>query len=101
MDGSNKMALRMDASKDPTGGIILRNSKPPPNEYRIEYKLIKLDFGGKHNGKINTDGEMNGYTPGASSNTDFACDFLSTNHSCTNLHNIKWFSRTMWLFIFT
>ena len=26
---------------------------------------------------------------------NFACDFLSRNYSCTNLLNIKWFSRTM------
>ena len=35
---------------------------------------------------------------GAVSNTNFSCDFLSKNHSCTNLlSNIKWFSRTMGL----
>ena len=38
---------------------------------------------------------------GAAGNTNFACDFLSKNYSCTNLHYIKEFSRTMGLFNFT
>jgi len=63
MEGSDKMALRMDASKDHTGGVILRNTKPLPDEYRIEYKLMALDFGGKRNGRIDYDGKINGYAP--------------------------------------
>ena len=63
MDGTDKMALKMDASKDHTGGVILRNTKPLPDEYRIEYKLMTLDFGGKRKGEIEYDGKINGYTP--------------------------------------
>ena len=38
---------------------------------------------------------------GAAGNTNFACDFLSKNYSCTNLLEIKWFSGTMGLFNIT
>ncbi|KAL3925087.1 MAG: hypothetical protein SGILL_000643, partial [Bacillariaceae sp.] len=57
----NKRALRLDASEDHTGGVILRNTKPLPDEYRIEYKLMTFDFGGKRQGNIDYDGKINGY----------------------------------------
>mmetsp|Transcript_26756 Transcript_26756/g.37727 ORF Transcript_26756/g.37727 Transcript_26756/m.37727 type:complete len:583 (+) Transcript_26756:85-1833(+) len=46
---------------DYTGGVIFRNTKPLPDEYRIEYKLKTVDFGGKRNGSIQYDGRTNGY----------------------------------------
>jgi len=47
---------------DHTGGVIFRNTRPLPAEYRIEYKLTTLDFGGKRNGTIEYDGRINGYS---------------------------------------
>jgi len=46
---------------DHTGGVIFRNTKPLPDEYRIEYKLKTVDFGGKRGGTIEYDGRINGY----------------------------------------
>jgi hypothetical protein len=57
----NKRALQLDASEDHTGGVIIRNTRPLPDEYRIEYKLMTMDFGGKRGGNIDYDGKINGY----------------------------------------
>ena len=46
---------------DHTGGVILRPSQQLPDNYRIEYKLKTIDFGGKRNGSIEYDGRVNGY----------------------------------------
>lgn len=45
------------------GGIIIRNTRPLPSRYRIEYTLRSLDFGGKRNGSWEYDGKVNGYDP--------------------------------------
>ena len=58
IDGSS--VLVMDVP-DHTGGAILRPTNPLPSEYRIEYKLKTIDFGGKRNGDIAYDGRINGY----------------------------------------
>lgn len=47
---------------DHTGGVLFRNTRPLPSEYRIEYKLMTLDFGGKRNGTLEYDGRINGYS---------------------------------------
>lgn len=47
---------------DHTGGVLLRNTRPLPQEYRIEYKLKTLDYGGKRNGTLEYDGRVNGYS---------------------------------------
>ena len=46
---------------DHTGGAILRSTHELPSQYRIEYKLKTLDFGGKRNGTIEYRGRVNGY----------------------------------------
>ena len=46
---------------DFTGGVILRNTRPLPDKYRIEYKLKTLDFGGKRNNTYEYDNKINGY----------------------------------------
>ena len=46
---------------DHTGGAIFRPTNKLPSEYRIEYKLKTIDFGGKRNGTIDYDGRHNGY----------------------------------------
>ncbi|GII27041.1 discoidin domain-containing protein [Planotetraspora mira] len=45
-----------------TGGAIFRPTNKLPEQYRIEYKLKTLDFGGKRNGTINYGGRINGYS---------------------------------------
>ncbi|MGI5240937.1 discoidin domain-containing protein [Dactylosporangium sp. CA-139066] len=45
-----------------TGGAIFRPTNRLPDQYRIEYKLKTLDFGGKRNGTINYNGKINGYS---------------------------------------
>ncbi|WP_394830067.1 discoidin domain-containing protein [Pendulispora rubella] len=58
--GSEKVAvLRVPES---TGGAIFRPTNRLPDQYRIEYKLKTLDFGGKRNGTIDYDGRTNGYS---------------------------------------
>ena len=47
---------------DHTGAAIFRSTKPLPSQYRIEYKLKTIDFGGKRNGSIEYDGRVNGYS---------------------------------------
>lgn len=45
-----------------TGGALIRNTKPLPRYYRIEYDLKAIDFGGKRNGTLSYDGRFNGYS---------------------------------------
>ena len=47
---------------DHTGGVVFRNTRPLPAEYRIEYKLTTLDFGGKRNGTLEYDNRINGFS---------------------------------------
>ena len=47
---------------DHTGGAIFRPTNKLPSQYRIEYKLKTIDFGGKRNGSIEYDGRVNGYS---------------------------------------
>ncbi|KAG7346947.1 hypothetical protein IV203_006016 [Nitzschia inconspicua] len=61
INSNNRRALQLDASEDHTSGVILRNTRPLPDEYRIEYKLMTFDFGGKKQGNIEYDGKINGY----------------------------------------
>jgi len=42
-------------------GIIVTNTEPLPAEYRIEYTLRTVDFGGKRDGSFDYDGKTNGY----------------------------------------
>ena len=58
---NGRQVLTMDVN-DHTGGAILRPTNPLPDEYRIEYKLFMLDFGGKRDGSIEYDGRINGYS---------------------------------------
>ena len=46
---------------DHTGGAIFRPTNKLPSQYRIEYKLKTIDFGGKRSGAIEYDGRINGY----------------------------------------
>ena len=46
---------------DHTGGIIFRPTAALPLHYRIEYKLMTIDFGGKRHGALEYDGRINGY----------------------------------------
>jgi hypothetical protein len=57
---NNRNVLTMKVP-DHTGGTVLRPTKALPAAYRIEYKLLMLDFGGKRNGSIAYDGRVNGY----------------------------------------
>lgn len=47
---------------DHTGGAIFRPTHKLPAEYRVEYRLKTIDFGGKRNGTIYYDGRENGYS---------------------------------------
>ncbi|RTL82446.1 MAG: hypothetical protein EKK29_16180 [Hyphomicrobiales bacterium] len=46
---------------DHHGGIIIRPTHPLPTQYRIEYSLVGLDFGGSRNGQWAYSGRVNGY----------------------------------------
>ena len=43
------------------GGLVIRNTRPLPPRYRIEYTLRTLDFGGKRAGSWTYGGKVNGY----------------------------------------
>ena len=47
---------------DHTGGAIFRSTRALPSQYRIEYKLTTIDFGGRRNGSLEYDGRVNGYS---------------------------------------
>jgi hypothetical protein len=44
-----------------TSGVVIRDTKPLPPEYKIEYTLDTINFGGKRNGTLRYDGKDNGY----------------------------------------
>lgn len=52
-------------------GLVLTSSKPLPKEYRVEYDLKAVDFGGKRNGKWKYDGKYNGHKPTDTCKTNF------------------------------
>lgn len=54
---------KIDTSGDHTSGAIFRPTEKLPPEYRVEYKLKTIDYGGKRNGTIFYDGKENGYAP--------------------------------------
>ncbi|MEE2791037.1 MAG: mucin-5B [Acidobacteriota bacterium] len=47
---------------DHTGGAILRSTNQLPSQYRIEYKLKTINFGGKRDGALEYDNRINGYS---------------------------------------
>ena len=47
---------------DHTGGAIFRPTHELPSQYRIEYTLKTIDFGGQRDGAIEYDGRVNGYS---------------------------------------
>ena len=47
---------------DHTGGAIFRPTNRLPSQYRVEYTLKTIDFGGKRDGSIEYDGRVNGYS---------------------------------------
>ena len=49
------------ASPGHDSGVIVRNTQPLPERYRIEYFLRSLDFGGKRSGSWLYDNKVNGY----------------------------------------
>ena len=59
---TSEKALRIDSPDSYDGAFITTSQKLPP-EYRLEYHLKTLDFGGQRNGSIFYDGKENGYTP--------------------------------------
>jgi len=50
-------------SPDSYDGAMLTTTQALPPEYRLEYHLKTLNFGGQRNGSIFYDGKENGYTP--------------------------------------
>ncbi|MBY7144552.1 hypothetical protein KFZ56_16140 [Virgibacillus sp. NKC19-3] len=71
-DGNRAAKLDED---DHSGGGIIRSTDPLPPEYRIEYKLKTIDFGGQRDGSFEYDGKINGYdTEGVKTNYPWATD---------------------------
>ena len=63
-------AAKMDVPWD--NGLIITSTNPLPSQYRIEYELKTLDFGGKDiNGEWNYDGKINGYPSKTECTTNF------------------------------
>jgi hypothetical protein len=46
---------------DHHGGILVRSTRPLPVQYRIEYSLVAIDFGGSRHGLWNNLERLNGY----------------------------------------
>lgn len=69
-DGDRAAKLDED---DHSGGGIIRSTDPLPPEYRVEYKLKTIDFGGQRDGSFEYDGKVNGYdTEGDKTNYPWA-----------------------------
>ncbi|MBN9644932.1 hypothetical protein ACFSSC_06950 [Corynebacterium mendelii] len=61
---------KMDVPWD--NGLIITSTNPLPSQYRVEYELKTLDFGGKDiNGEWNYDGKINGYPSKTECMTNF------------------------------
>lgn len=60
---NGEKAAKLDESNFDGGGLI-RSSEPLPPEYRIEYKLKTIEFGGMRNGSFDYGGKTNGYEKG-------------------------------------
>ncbi|UOE45066.1 hypothetical protein [Agromyces larvae] len=67
---TGEKALRIDSPNSYDGAFVTTTEKLPP-EYRLEYHLKTLDFGGERNGSIFYDGKENGYTPTEQCKTQF------------------------------
>lgn len=46
---------------DHFGGILIRNTRPLPARYRVEYELVSVNFGGSRYDEWNYGGRVNGY----------------------------------------
>lgn len=49
---------------DAYGGLLVRSTKPLPPRYRVEYRLLSVDFGGSRAGREERPLEDNGYPSG-------------------------------------
>jgi hypothetical protein len=67
---------------EPTNGsgAIIRSTRPLPAEYRIEYTLKTVAFGGQRNGSYSYDGKVNGY-PATGYTTNFPWKGTTTYRS--------------------
>ncbi len=55
------VSVALLSEPDHHGGILIRSTRPLPAEYRIEYSLVAIDFGGSRQGFWNTSEKINGY----------------------------------------
>lgn len=65
------------------GGLLIRSTDPLPAEYRIEYELKTINFGGTRNGEWEYDGLTNGYKP----------EGCQTNHPWTTSQSSDYYLR--------
>lgn len=54
-------AARIDSNHG--GALLIRSTEALPSQYRIEYTLRTISFGGMRNGSFEYDGNVNGYDP--------------------------------------
>jgi hypothetical protein len=71
-------AVLQDNTND--GGIVIRDTKPLPPEYKIEYTLNTINFGGERNGSLTSDGKYNGYNL-SQCNTSYPWNATDNNYS--------------------
>ncbi len=67
---TGEKALRIDSPNSYDGAFVTTTEKLPP-EYRLEYHLKTLDFGGQRDGSIFYDGKENGYSTTDQCKTQF------------------------------
>lgn len=54
--------MRGELSTSFDSGLVIRSTDALPSEYRIEYTLRSIDFGGQRDGSFEYDDKYNGYT---------------------------------------
>jgi len=66
-----------------TSGVVIRSTGPLPPQYKIDYTLNTINFGGERNGSLTYGGKYNGYNP-AQCNTSYPWNGSGTYTGPTN-----------------
>lgn len=78
LPNGGKGAVLQDYSNE--GGVVIRDTRPLPPEYKIQYTLNTINFGGERNGSLSYDGRYNGYNL-SQCNTSYPWNATGNNYA--------------------